>query len=252
MFTLAKQADMKYLRQPAFLIAKHMLKPRLIVFFCCLFSAFNTAAEQTTANTIVAAIENFVAQETHHLPGNVIIKSGVPNSRMARQSCDYLEAFLPAGASMWGRFSVGVRCHGENSWVLYVPVEIAVITQAAHAAQTISAGKSLSEADMVMKEVDLVRFSRNVILDPQQAAGKITTTSLAVGQPIRENQLRAPHVITRGQKVQLIVTGAGFSVSTEGSALTDAAAGERVQVRNPSGRVISGLALPDGQVEIRR
>ncbi len=191
-------------------------------------------------------------QETRNLPGNIVIKPGVPNSRMARQPCDHLETFLPAGASMWGRFSVGVRCHGENGWILYVPVEIAVITQAAHAAQTVSAGKLLSEMDVVMKEIDLVRFSRDVILDPQHIAGKITTTSLAAGQPIRQNQLRAPYVITRGQKVQLIVTGAGFSVSTEGNALTDAATGELVQVRNPSGRVISGLALQNGHVEIRQ
>jgi len=228
------------------------MKLKLLGFFCCMFFALSTSAELTTANTIVKAIENFVVQETRNLPGDIIIKSGVPNSRLTHQPCEHLETFLPAGARMWGKFSVGVRCHGVNGWILYVPVEIAVITQTVHAAHTISTGKLLLEQDMIMKEIDLTRFSRDVLLDPRQAVGKMTATSLAAGQPIRQIQLRAPHVITRGQKVQLIVTGTGFSVSTEGSALTDAAAGELVQVRNSAGRVISGLAHQDGRVEIRQ
>ena len=228
------------------------MKLNLIGFFCCLLSTLSAAADQTTANIIVQAIENFVVQETRNLPGNVMIKSSVPNLQLARQSCEHLETFLPAGASMRGRFSIGVRCDGVNGWTLYVPVEMAVITQAVHAAHTISAGKQLFEQDMIMKEIDLTRFSRDVILNPQQAVGKMTVASLVADQPIRQIQLRAAHVITRGQKVRLIVTGMGFSVSTEGSALTDAAAGELVQVRNSAGRVVSGLAHQNGRVEIRQ
>ncbi|SCZ85628.1 Putative flagella basal body P-ring formation protein (modular protein) [Nitrosomonas mobilis] len=249
--TLAVTSALFFPRRHGF-FSKYIMKLKLLGFFCCMFFTLSTSAELTTANTIVKAIENFVAQETRNLPGDIIIKSGVPNSRLTRQPCEHLETFLPAGARMWGKFSVGVRCHGVNGWILYVPVEIAVITQTVHAAHTISTGKLLLEQDMIMKEVDLTRFSRDVLLDPRQAVGKMTATSLAAGQPIRQIQLRAPHVITRGQKVQLIVTGTGFSVSTEGSALTDAAAGELVQVRNSAGRVISGLAHQDGRVEIRQ
>ncbi|MDT8363611.1 MAG: flagellar basal body P-ring formation chaperone FlgA [Nitrosomonas sp.] len=229
-----------------------MKTPQLIVFFCLLWPAMASAETPTSADTMLEAIENFVANGTQNLPGKVIIKPGIPDSRLARQPCDYLETFLPAGAKMWGRFSVGVRCHGANSWTLYVPVEIAVIAQAAHTTHAIAAGKPLLEQDMIMREINLVRFSRDVILEPRQAAGKVTMTALAAGQPIRQTQLRAPHVIMRGQKVQLIMTGTGFSVSTEGSALTDAATGELVQIRNQAGRVISGLARQDGRVEIRR
>lgn len=232
------------------------MKFRLLGLFCCLFCilpAQSASTELTTTRAIAEAIENFIALETCNLPGKVIIKSAVPNSRLARQPCEHLETFLPAGARIWGKFSVGVRCHdGVHGWVLYVPVEIAINTQTVHAAQSIPAGKPLLEQDMIMKEIDLVRFPRDVLLDPQQAIGKMAATSIAAGQPIRQTQLRAPYVVTRGRQVQLIVTGAGFSVSTEGSALTDAAAGESVQVRSSTGRVISGFALQDGRVEIRQ
>lgn len=227
------------------------MKFKLIGFFCCVLSTLSTAAELTASNIIVEVIENFVVRETRNLPGNIIIKSSVPNSHLARQPCEHMEAFLPEGASIWGRFSIGVRCHGANGWILYVPVEIAVIAQVVHTTHTISSGKQLLAQDMVMKEVDLTRYSRDVLLDFRQVIGKMTATSVAAGQPIRQIQLRAPHVITRGQKVRLMATGKGFSVSTEGSALTNAAAGELVQIRNSTGRVISGLAHQDGYVEIR-
>lgn len=63
--------------------------------------------------------------------------------------------------------------------------------------------------------------------------------------------LRAPYVIQRGQKVNLVVKGRGFSISSEGNALTDAAENQVVQVRNKSGRIMSGLARTNSIVEIQ-
>ena len=63
--------------------------------------------------------------------------------------------------------------------------------------------------------------------------------------------LRAPHVILRGQKVNLVIQGRGFSISSEGQALADAAEGQVVQVRNKSGKIISGLARMNAIVEIQ-
>ncbi|WP_300294468.1 flagella basal body P-ring formation protein FlgA, partial [Nitrosomonas sp.] len=44
----------------------------------------------------------------------------------------------------------------------------------------------------------------------------------------------------------------GFAVSIEGEALTDAAEGDTVQVRNHTGRIIRGIARQDGIVEIKQ
>lgn len=157
-----------------------------------------------------------------------------------------------AGGRLWGKFSVGVRCQDEASWTLYVPVEIEVIIRVIHTAQPVSMGKQLEAQDIVSKEVDLVRISGEAVTDPDQAIGKVATTFLASGQPIRTHQLRAPHIISRGQKVRLTAIGTGFSVSTEGKALSAAAEGEVVQVRNPTGRIISGIARTGGVVEIKQ
>jgi len=145
-----------------------------------------------------------------------------------------------------------VRCQDETSWTLYVPVEIEVIASVVHAAHPINHGTVITAQDIVSKEANLVRIPNQAVTDPDQVIGKVAATFLASGQPIRTHQLRAPHVITRGQKVRFTVTGAGFAVSTEGEALAAAAEGEVVQVRNPAGRIISGIARQGGIVEIRQ
>lgn len=226
------------------------MKPLLIGLFCLFVPVIATAMDNASPRDILETVEAFVRNETRDLPGRVVIKPGRPDSRQALQPCQHLEAFLPSGGRIWGRFSVGVRCHDGATWTFYIPVEIEVIAPVAHASQPVSMGKLLNTYDIVMREVDLARMPEGVLNNPEQAVGQITTTSLASGQPIRRHHLRAPHVITRGQKVQLIAAGRGFTVSTEGNALTAAAAGEIVQVRSHTGRIISGIARPNGVVEV--
>lgn len=230
-----------------------MYKKILFIKIICslLLSATATAGEDSSAKTIFRTVDDFVRMETRHLPGEVIININQQDSRQTIRPCNQLQPFLPPGGRLWGKFSVGVRCQDEASWTLYVPVEIEVITRVIHTAQPVSMGKQLEAQDIVSKEVDLVRISGEAVTDPDQAIGKVATTFLASGQPIRTHQLRAPHIISRGQKVRLTAIGTGFSVSTEGKALSAAAEGEVVQVRNPTGRIISGIARAGGIVEVR-
>ncbi|MBE7527168.1 flagellar basal body P-ring formation protein FlgA [Betaproteobacteria bacterium PRO4] len=210
------------------------------------------AAENPSAAVIFKAVNDFVREETRQLPGRVVIRINQPDSRQIPRLCQQPQPFLPAGGRVWGKFSVGVRCQDEASWTLYVPVEIEVNTGVVHAARPISMGKPLDMQDIVIKEADLVRIPGGAITDADQVIGKVATSFLASGQPIRSHQLRAPYVISRGQKVRLTATGSGFAVSIEGEALTDAAEGDTVQVRNHTGRIIRGIARQDGIVEIKQ
>lgn len=225
--------------------------PLLWGLFCLWMPVLANASDHSPVSAILEVVEAFVHEQGRDLPGRVSIKSSRLDSRRTHQSCQQLEAFLPVGGRVWGRFSVGIRCLDASSWTLYVPVEIEVIAPIAHAARPIRKGKLVHSDDISMHETDLVRLPQDILNDAEQAVGKMATSSIAAGQPLRQRHLRAPHVITRGQKVQLTVTGPGFTVSTEGDALTSAASGEMVQVRNSAGRIISGIARADGSVEVR-
>ena len=60
----------------------------------------------------------------------------------------------------------------------------------------------------------------------------------------------APWAVQQGQNVKTISSGAGFSVSSDGKALNNAAEGQVVQVRTNTGQTVSGIARPGGIVEI--
>jgi flagella basal body P-ring formation protein FlgA len=104
--------------------------------------------------------------------------------------------------------------------------------------------------DLSLMRGDLARLPAGAIVDPTHAIGQQLAVSLGAGQPLRKNMLRAPRVVTQGQGVKLVTQGPGFRVSATGRALGNAADGQLVQVRGPSGKNISGIARAGGVVEV--
>ncbi|MDP3440758.1 MAG: flagellar basal body P-ring formation chaperone FlgA, partial [Azonexus sp.] len=97
---------------------------------------------------------------------------------------------------------------------------------------------------------DISSLPTGVVVDPANAIGKTLRNSLGAGQPLRSDQLLAPLVIRQGQTVRVISSGPGFSVSSEGKAMNNAAEGEIAQIRMNTGQTVSGIARNDGSVEI--
>ncbi len=221
-------------------------------FFTPLFAAKQPqSAEFQQMSIVVKTVEDYVYQETKGLPGQVIVSPGKIDNRITLPSCPKLEAFIPTGGRLWGNSSVGVRCNNQTPWTIYVQVDIQVMANVIHVARPLTQGRPLTVDDITFKNVNLTQMPEGIFTDPSQVIGKIPNTSLATGQPLRQHSLRLPNLILRGQKVKLHAQGRGFSVSSEGHALSDAAEGQVVQVRNQSGRIISGIALPDAIVEVR-
>ena len=66
--------------------------------------------------------------EQQPLPFDGVVESvvGEPDPRLNLAACAEYEPFVPAGARLWGRASLGVRCVSGASWPAYVPVQIKV------------------------------------------------------------------------------------------------------------------------------
>ncbi len=200
---------------------------------------------------ILKVVENYVRGETAGFPGQVSISLGAVDPRLSLPACQALEPFVPAGGRLWGQASVGVRCNGQTPWTLYVPVSIKVIANVVHAARPLAQGQPVAAADIALQKADLAQLPAGILTDPAQAVGKTLVSSIASGQPLRQDMLRSPIVVLQGQTVKLLAKGRGFSVSSEGKAMAAAAEGQVVQVRIQSGRIISGIARPDAVVEVR-
>ncbi len=193
-------------------------------------------------------IEQFLASQTAGLPGKVEISIDTPLSG-ALPPCETLEPFLPARARLWGRVSVGVRCLSDQPWTRYVPAYIAVRGSYHVAARAISAGQVLTPADIALREGDLTTLPASVVVDPSQLAGMTASNGIASGAPIRRELLRGVMLVQQGQNIKVISRGAGFVVSAEGKAMSDAALGSLVQVKMQGGQLLSGIVRPNGVVE---
>ena len=200
---------------------------------------------------IKKAVNNFIYSNTMELSGKVVADIGEIDKRITLPLCPELSPFLPTGARLWGKTSIGVRCNSATAWTIYVPAEINVMANVLYMTRPVSRGEALNIGDVAPKLANLVKMPEDVATDLESVIGRIALNNLSSGQPLRQQMLRAPYVIFRGQKVKLVVQGQGFNVTSDGQALADAAEGQVVQVRNQSGRVISGLARLNSIVDIQ-
>lgn len=231
-----------------FFDSKHILAA-----LCCLLLISSPASAGTGVQDlgiIRKTVEHFVQQNTAELPGQVTSTVGAIDPRLQLPSCETPEVFLPAGSRLWGNATVGVRCQSATPWTIYVPVSVRIMAQTTVATRPLSAGQTVSQADVAMQSSDLSQLPPGVITDPALAIGKTVIIGASTGQAFRHDMLRAPQVIQQGQTVKLMAKGNGFQVTAEGKALANATLGQVVSVRTQSGQVISGIAKQNGVVEV--
>jgi flagella basal body P-ring formation protein FlgA len=203
------------------------------------------------AEGIRQAVEQFVRQQTAGLPGQASVAVGAIDPRLVLPACAALEVFVPAGGRLWGQSNVGVRCAAGVQWTIYVGVDVRISGSYLVAARALAPGQVLAAADLATQAGELTLLPQGVLVNTDNAIGKITQTSVAAGQPLRHDLLRAPLAVQQGQTVKLLSGGNGFRVSAEGRALNNAQDGQVAQVRTGSGQTVSGVARAGGTVEIR-
>jgi flagella basal body P-ring formation protein FlgA len=212
--------------------------------------ASTAAAGRQNMNALRATVEQFLLLEAAGLPGEVKVKVGAIDPRTALAACPAPEAFLQPGARAWGKTTVGVRCTAPSNWTIFVQAQVSVQAEYVAAALPLAQGQAIEQAQLVLVKGDIAAMPNGIVTDIGQAIGRTPTVSLAAGTPLRLDTLRSKPVVQQGQAVRLVSNGNGFSVSGEGRAIGNAGDGQVVQVRTPSGSVISGTAHAGGMVEV--
>jgi flagellar basal body P-ring formation protein FlgA len=183
--------------------------------------------------------------------GEVEVVVGEPDARLKLAPCARMEPFVPAGARLVGRTSLGVRCLEGANWVAYVPVQIKLYVDAWVAARPIARGQPIGPDDVRLDRVDVAALNGNAVLPEMPLVGRTAVRGVAPGEPLRRDALRSPPVVQPGDAVQVVAVGTGFAAQSPGKALTAAAEGQTAQVSLPGGKVLSGVARSGGIVEVR-
>lgn len=207
-------------------------------------------AGQQDGESIRQAALAYLQQQVQGLPGKVSITVN-PVFPHGLAACASLAPFMPTGSRMWGRMTVGVRCVGEHPWTLYVQAHVSVRATYYVAAREITPGDTLSAADLAARNGDLTILPQAIITEVSQAVGASALTRVPQGVPLRRDMLKSASAVTVGQTVRIVAIGQGFSISSEGSVMNNAAPGQSVRVKTAAGQIIQGIVKDGGTVEIQ-
>ncbi|WP_250532607.1 flagellar basal body P-ring formation chaperone FlgA [Caballeronia sp. AZ10_KS36] len=210
----------------------------------------SAAATAQDGESIRVAALTFLQQQAAGLPGKVDI-TVTPVFPRGLAPCSALDPFMPTGARLWGRVTVGVRCVGERPWTLYVQARVSINATYYTAARAIAPGEVLASADLVARDGDLTAMPQAVVTDPSQAVGAVALSRVPAGLPLRTDMLRAASSVAIGQTVHVVADGSGFSISADGSAMNNAAPGQQVRVKTAGGQIITGIVKDSQTVEVR-
>mgnify|MGYP000034090061 CR=1 FL=1 len=202
------------------------------------------------SSPLYGTLEDFLRTQTQGLPGKVSFTIKPLDSRTQLSPCEAFEPFLPQGGKLWGKTTVGMRCLGPSNWTIYIPVQVSVTGNYLVAVRNLAGGSIVTPADISVRNGDLSTLPTSILTDQTQAIGKTLKNGVAGGQPLRGDLLIAPWAVQQGQNVKTVSHGPGFSVSSDGKALNNAADGQVVQVRTTSGQTVSGIARTGGIVEV--
>ena len=215
-------------------------------------------AQEASTNGIDALLEQQVRQLA--LDGSQATTPGAPrievlvgqlDSRLRLAPCQRIEPYLPEGTRPWGKSRIGLRCtQGSVKWNVYLPITVKVYGRALVAANAISAGSVIGAADVAQADVDLAEDSSAPLVDAELVVGRTAARSLKSGQSLRAGHLKPRQYFAAGELVTVLAQGPGFSVASEGQALTNGVEGQLAKVRTESGRVLTGQPTGDRRLEL--
>jgi flagella basal body P-ring formation protein FlgA len=232
--------------------ARRAPSPRRIpLALALLLSLAVPAAAATPGSELAERVRTLIDERVMPGGGEVEVTVGEPDSRLRLAPCAHMEPFIPPGARLIGRTSLGVRCVEGANWVVYVPVQVRLFVDAWVAARPIARGQHIGPDDVRLDRVDIAPLRGNAVLPDMTLVGQTALRPVGPGEPMRRDALRAPLVVQPGDAVQVVAVGTGFAAQSPGKVLTAAAEGQTTQVALPGGKVLAGVARTGGVVEVR-
>ena len=232
------------------------LRHFLLVLFMLL--ARPAIAQEAASSGLDAGLEQQVRQLA--LDGSHAATPGAPrvevlvgqlDPRLRLAPCQRIEPYLPEGTRPWGKSRIGLRCtQGSVKWNVYLPITVKVYGRALVAANAVSAGSVIGTADVAQAEVDLAEDSAAPLVDAETVVGRMAARALKAGQSLRASHLKPRQYFAAGELVTVLAHGPGFSVASEGQALTNGIEGQLARVRTESGRVLTGQPTGDRRLEL--
>jgi flagella basal body P-ring formation protein FlgA len=167
--------------------------------------------------------------------------------------CQSPEFFIPGQLPVVRGFvRLGLRCPKPSTWIVYGSSTITEAQTVYKLKTDLPAGHLISSDDLTAAKV--FPKIQTAGLNPESVpfVGRTLVTALPAGTTLQHSHTKTNWAIKGGQTVTVYSQGPAFRISSQAQAVANAVAGQVVQVRTSSGKMLSGLALPEGAVELSR
>lgn len=112
-------------------------------------------------------------------------------------------------------------------------------------------GRIIEQSDIQLVPKRIATLGKEVILDPHNIIGKTPDRYLVAQKPIREDDITAPRMIQRGQKITLLHQQGALQLSAMGKSMEDGSKGDIVRVINSdSNKSLRGEVIGQGVVRV--
>src|SRR5215470_16083409 len=206
--------------------------------------AIAQATEIESLSAIRSAAETYVKSLIPTSAGESTVTAGQLDNRLRLAHCapKGLSASLPAGMTVQARATVGVTCAAPVHWTVYVPVTVESKINVLVLTRAVNRDDRLTASDVTVETRTTAGPANAYLRSPAELAGRAVRRPLAAGTTLSADMFTPDLIVHRGQAVTLVSSGGAVEVRAGGRAMTDGAAGARIQVQNLSSlRTVEGV-----------
>ena len=225
------------------------------VTLLCLISAINVVlaeADKHAHSDIISTAKYFVDSAINKQDDSTQVQIKSLDKRLQLHKCEIpLQGFWPPGASQVGHSTVGIRCNDKKPWKIFVSVQIKQFEQVWVTTSAISRGTILSNKNVAVENRE-ISFTHSEYFNQQHSPlGLMAKRPLRKGDIIQVLALEKPMAVKRGDRVVVVARLNGLEIRTAATALSSAAEGDRIRVRNlSSNKELEGILSKNSVVQV--
>ena len=227
------------------------------LFMATMLNASNVLAQDAAhawqpIEEIASAAEQFLMLSTRNTGKDKVATAGYLDPRLTLPRCTLpLEPFLRPGSKLSGRVIVGVRCNGDQTWKVYLPVHLGVIDDVVVAARPLPRGHLIEPGDLETTSRDVSGLVGGYHSTARELLGQRLTRNVARGVVLSPTLVKDRTLVSRGQRVTLSVIGESIDIRMAGVAVSDGSKDQLIRVKNSgSGKIVEGRVRSPGTVEV--
>jgi flagellar basal body P-ring formation protein FlgA len=201
-------------------------------------------AEQLSLEAATAAVAGIAG-------ARVEVQAGALDPRLKLAPCEQVDIYLPTGARAWGATRVGLRCiSGPSRWNVFMPLTVRVFAPAVLAQGPMAAGTVLGPEHLLIEQAEWSAANSPAFARPESVVGRSLGRALSAGATLRESDLKRRQWFAVGDVVRVVAVGDGFSISSDGVALTPGFEGQPAKIRTDGGRTLTGTATGERRIQV--